>query len=105
MRFYQSIQEPTSVSIEESVSSKEETLMFPNPAQNQVTINYYAQKDGVTSVVIRDLFANIKFRLEHNTKQGINTIQINTSSLEEGVYNVVIDSSGDTSSRRLTIIK
>lgn len=86
----------------EPAFSKDITI-YPNPAQDFITINYLSEKAEEASVTITDLFSNRKFSSSYRVNEGENDLRINTSSFENGVYLVQITVLGNKVIKRLTI--
>jgi hypothetical protein len=61
-------------------------LLYPNPAQDVLTIELPATIEGMASLGVYNLVGQRIITLVQPLREGINTISINTSSLTKGVY-------------------
>jgi hypothetical protein len=60
--------------------------IYPNPADNYVTVQFASQTEGNTTVQIVDLMGKVVSLTQLNTVSGINTNTIDVSNLAKGMY-------------------
>lgn len=96
---------PEEVSIKE-LPSLTDLVVAPNPAKNEAKFTFYNQESEVITLQVFDLLGNsissIKIEGEHETRQ---TIKLNTSEFNNGVYLYKLTSSSDKQVGRLVINK
>ncbi len=70
--------------------------LFPNPAQNNITVSYNTdEKSEITLEIINMLGETVETILNSNHNIGNNEIQFNTNKLPEGYYFMKIKSKND----------
>jgi len=82
----------------------EDGNIYPNPANNTVTLQLSAQKAGAALVQVFNTAGNIVSTQRPGLAKGINTISVNTSSLSPGSY-VIKVTTADGSGRSYKMIK
>lgn len=90
------------VGVEEMGFSSDVTL-FPNPSKGQSTLEFDAKNESDLTVSILDAQGRIINWFNANTVEGKNTIDINTSGLASGVYQVVLSNSKGTHLTKLIV--
>lgn len=63
-----------------------EAKLYPNPADQMMTVAYQTQNDSETILRITDLAGRVVLQRNEALFSGGGTIRINTSSLEDGLY-------------------
>jgi hypothetical protein len=67
--------------------------LSPNPAKNYINLNIYSDQNTISSYQIFDLQGNIVVNHDDlRFKEGLNQLQISTSSLKKGLYFLKMDS-------------
>lgn len=79
--------------------------LFPNPANNQISINYTLDKVENIRVQISDLSGKKLFDKSMFSTVGFQTRTIDVSNMNSGVYNINISSNSKNYNQRLVIIK
>ncbi len=77
--------------------------LYPNPAQDNITIEFssnisVAGKDNVYNMVGQKVISN-----NLSVVEGLNSINLNTSAFEKGVYLLEIENNGETLRQKFTI--
>jgi hypothetical protein len=68
-------------------SKATEIKCFPNPAANQVSLNFNTEKSGSCKITLYNNNAlQVSQSRSYNLKQGENTISLNTKELNDGIY-------------------
>ena len=75
--------------------------LFPNPTQNQFTLQWNDTQSGNAQVEIFDIAGKLLFTNKYQVANGTNNIAINTSGWEEGLYLVKLYSNHKTSVNKL----
>ncbi|CAN5414749.1 hypothetical protein BH11BAC1_BH11BAC1_08440 [soil metagenome] len=60
--------------------------LYPNPAKDELHIDFNSFFDGVIDVMIEDAVGQTNLSLKQNVKRGLNSINININQLADGVY-------------------
>ena len=80
--------------------------MYPNPAQNELNIEFVLDKKAPVTIQIIDISGRIvKEVMNENLSTGNNTININMNEVNNGFYFVRIESMNGTKVTRLMIAK
>ncbi len=75
------------------------TSIYPNPANNIVTVNYTAEKSGKYIFEITDISGSVLLRKEANAMVGANRVTLDVSRFFKGVYFINIIKPDQTSER------
>ena len=76
----------------------------PNPAQDNVTLNFYADKENIGSVIIKDFAGRQVMLQKHKLLKGSNSIPITGLSVySNGVYTVQVIINNDVITQKLVI--
>ena len=88
----------------ESVSINNEFKMFPNPAKDVATVNYYVTKDAHVTINITDLNGKIvSTQVNEEASEGSYSKKLELSDLNAGTYFVKIKSDDNTITKKLVI--
>lgn len=94
------------VSVGELSNNFSDIAVYPNPAHNNATVAFNLAHQAVVNVSVIDAVGRtVSVAADRRFEQGINKVEINTSSLAAGVYNVMIQSEGGRRTERLAVIK
>lgn len=87
-------------------AAAQDVKMYPNPAKEATTLQFSLAKAGSVQVNLLDATGRtISVVADATMKAGAQSININTSSLSAGMYQVVIRSEEGTSTQRLSVVK
>lgn len=64
----------------------ENLLLFPNPVNNNLQINFQSNETGILQISIMDLQGNIVLQQIQNNQSGTNNTVIDVSELLQGLY-------------------
>ncbi len=67
-----------------------ELKLWPNPAQDELNISLNNSRPGITPVTVIDMTGRAVISEGHNMALGVNTLRLNTSDLQPGLYMVRI---------------
>ena len=80
--------------------------IYPNPANNEATLSFSLTEQSDVQVMIVDALGRVMNNVANESMEaGAHTIQVNTSMLASGVYNMVIHTNGDTQTEHFSIVK
>jgi len=69
--------------------------LYPNPANDELHIEFNNPSDGIIEVVIEDAVGQTNFLVRQAVKQGLNAVTLNIERLVNGVYNLKLRNPGD----------
>lgn len=88
------------------IGNLDQAVIFPNPANEFVTINFTAKNSGSVSVVITDLSGRVIMNnASSKLVAGKNSLTINTEALSSGMYFVSLSDGKSQQSFKVTISK
>jgi hypothetical protein len=80
--------------------------VFPNPAVNNTTLSVRSSETQIVTIRVHDLAGKTIMTISNQTLvAGSNTIEINTSNFNNGVYFIEVSSNSKVSTQRLVIQK
>jgi len=83
-----------------------EVNIFPNPAHANTNISFKLDQQSEVQVEVYSLVGALVYETPlHTQNSGEHTIQINTTSLEEGVYFVNLKINENIITKKITVIK
>lgn len=62
--------------------------LYPNPVQQTLNIEWYAEKSVVSAVKVFDMSGRMVQQIQANLQSGVNTLTMNFSALASGIYTV-----------------
>lgn len=97
------INEP--VGINESEATSFELLENnPNPAKGYTTIKFSALNAGVATVSIKDVTGKTVYTADQAVQDGLNRVEINTTSMKDGVYFYSVSLNGQVSTKKMVVL-
>ncbi len=78
--------------------------LYPNPANDVVTVSLNAQRSGSGHLRLFDMVGKEITSSNVNIPQGKFTFDVNTNDLPEGVYIYRLDAFGESTTRRLVVL-
>lgn len=82
-----------------------EMNIYPNPANNQVSVSYSFDRKEEISIQIVDLTGKVILSKSVYSFEGSQTQVLDVSNISNGLYNVVVSSNTKRSNKRLVIVK
>ena len=70
----------------EKLNSSTDFLLFPNPAQDFLNLNFIGDENSLAEVTMLDLMGKVIEVKSINTVDGLNSVEMSTSHLENGIY-------------------
>jgi|GEM_PF-5357643 len=81
-------------------------VAYPNPTKDHVNIIYTSSDAETVSIEIKDLLGRTVLSVPYDLKEGLNTLEINTSTLEPSTYFITMNGLNNTSKPvKLRVIK
>jgi hypothetical protein len=75
--------------------------LYPNPTSTETTINFYLETKGDVNITLSDLTGKSVGAIElANLTIGVNSTNIDCSSLNSGVYYVTISTNGSSVTKK-----
>lgn len=65
-----------------------EVYLYPNPANDELHMEFESREDGIYDIVIEDAVGQTNLRVKQTVKAGLNSIILNISQLANGVYHL-----------------
>ena len=81
------------------------TMVFPNPASNLVTLAFEYQQNAKVKISIFNILGEIVLQKNVISNNSLNKYQLDVSNLNNGIYNVVISADEKISIKQLQIIR
>lgn len=78
----------------ENTSAMKSLVLYPNPASDQVTVEFESAKNGMMNYMLYNLVGEKIIMNSQSIREGINVITINTSQLNKGVYIFEMENEG-----------
>jgi hypothetical protein len=91
--------------IKQNTAAQVSFEVYPNPASNNVTVKAYSSNEQSGTVTIYNTLGQVVKTANVSLNAGTNDVNINTSELSSGVYNVVMNTGGTSFVKKLTISK
>ncbi len=93
----------SSVGVEEAPEVLTDMNVYPNPANENATLEYNATEGGNHSIIITDITGKIVTTENYNAQQGNNRLNLNLDTIEAGMYLITVaDANGNQSTLRIT---
>ncbi len=92
------------VGIKEAASNDFKIVLYPNPASDELTVNYTTEKSQTVTVNLFNNLGELVFNSEiGNQNAGNHKIKLNTNSLSSGIYNLTLKSVANISVNKVVI--
>ena len=92
------------VGLKENASRVSKISVFPNPASNQIVVNYNLIENNKISIQIIDISGKVvKEIFPVNSAIGVNTVIIETNTLTKGIYSLIMMGNNIIQSNKLVI--
>ena len=85
----------------EKNSSINRFSIYPNPSSGEIELSVFSELSGFSVISVSDLIGNRVFDLDYSLAEGMNIIQLDLSSIADGVYVIQIINDGNVSSKKL----
>ncbi|MEQ9063057.1 MAG: DUF4397 domain-containing protein [Vicingaceae bacterium] len=84
----------------EEKSSISEAILFPNPVEQLVTLNFNSEEAGIEILRIVNMNGQVVYSEQRAVQTGVNTVSLNLSNLESGNYILALGSEQSASTVR-----
>ena len=92
--------------VEDQESGKTITGIYPNPVTENVTVEFSVAGKGAVTISVIDIAGKIVYQTaRQGYTSGQHKLNLNLSSVENGVYTVLINSENETKSARISIVR
>ena len=89
----------------ESTSAINQFGLYPIPAKQELNVDIHASLNETITVDVYNLIGELVSTNNHDLNKGMNTIQLNIESLNEGAYLCKVNSSQGVLTRKFNVIK
>ncbi len=79
--------------------------LYPNPAQDKLTVEFTSNMNGKVQVNVFNLFGQKVINMETPASQGLNILNLNTSELAKGVYVFELLNADETERQKFMITR
>ena len=79
----------------DNVPAVQGLMLYPNPAKDQVTIEFVSAQEGTMHYTIYNMEGEKVMTNLQGIRQGINVVPVNTSSLIKGLYILETENNGE----------
>jgi hypothetical protein len=93
----------STVGLSENTKNDVAFAIYPNPTQDQITINYNLGSDQKVSLQIIDASGKIVKDIQATNALGANVLTIETSKLAKGIYSLQLKTNNSVESKRVVI--
>ena len=80
-------------------------ILYPNPASNQLTVQFTGKQNNETTLSIYDMAGRMVLRQLLSSHQGINKASLQIGNLKNGIYSVEVNANGNPQITKLVITK
>jgi hypothetical protein len=91
--------------VNNDLSSTNKIMIFPNPTSDIATIAFQGHKDSELEINIVNLLGEMIVSERYTASSSLDYYNLNVSQLNSGIYNVVMVSNGNITTKQLQIIK
>jgi len=90
----------------DKINGLSELTVYPNPAKDMAKLNFSLEKASKLTIAVYDQLGQLVQTVSNNQfNAGFNTIEINTTTLNTGIYSIRIDAENATLTQRISVIK
>ena len=90
----------------ENINGLTELAVYPNPAKEVAKLNFSLEKASNLTIAVYDQLGQLVQVVSNSQfNAGVNQVEIYTSSLNSGIYNIRIDAESGSLSQRISVIK
>ena len=88
-----------------NVDASQSMMVYPNPAKDNITVEFTAAESGTINLNIYDLVGQVVLSKQSAVHEGLNVVTTNTATLRDGVYIIGLESRGVLQRQRIIISK
>ena len=87
----------------EKVNSNSSFIVFPNPVQDVMQLNFISDESSIVEVKLMDLMGKVIETKTIEANDGLNNAEMNTSFLENGVYMIRLTQDDEVQVRKFIV--
>ncbi|MBK7964427.1 MAG: T9SS type A sorting domain-containing protein [Bacteroidetes bacterium] len=87
----------------EKVNSNSSFIVFPNPVQDVLQLNFISEESSIVEVKLMDLMGKVIETKTIEANDGLNNAEMNTSFLENGVYMIRLTQDDEVQVRKFIV--
>jgi uncharacterized protein YdeI (BOF family) len=87
----------------EKVNSSNGIVVFPNPVQDELQLNFMSEESAMTEVTLMDLMGKVIETRTLEAQDGLNNMTFSTSVLENGIYLIRFIQDDETQVRKFIV--
>ena len=91
--------------VKDDLTAANNFMIFPNPANNFATIGFQGQKNSDVEIKLVNILGEIVKSQKYFTTSSFDHLNLDISDLSNGIYNVVVISNDQISTKQLQIFK
>jgi hypothetical protein len=79
--------------------------LYPNPAHDKLNVEFRSEHDSKVVITIYNIIGNKVSFTENSVAEGVNVIDVNTSTLANGIYILEMENNGEIIRKKFSISK
>ena len=87
----------------QKLNNSSELILYPNPAQDLIQVNFFNEENSIVEISMIDLLGKVIESKSVDATEGFNTTEMNTSSLQNGIYLLRVVQDGDVQIRKFIV--
>ena len=87
------------------LSSASKIMIFPNPTRDIATVAFQGLENSELQIKVINLLGEMVISERFTSSSNLDYYNLNVSKLNSGIYNVLLISNGDITTKQLQIIK
>jgi hypothetical protein len=91
------------IGINESIATFGTVAAYPNPANEVLNLNITLNNSEMTVITMTNMLGQVVMTENKTLAAGANTVQLNTSNLQAGVYFVNVTAAGSTATSKIVV--
>jgi len=90
----------------DKINGLSELTVYPNPAKDMAKLNFSLEKASNLTIAVYDQLGQLVQTVSNSQfNAGLSTVEINTTTLNTGIYSIRIDAENGTLTQRISVIK
>jgi hypothetical protein len=90
----------------DKINGLSELTVYPNPAKDMAKLNFSLEKASNLAIAVYDQLGQLVQTVSNSQfNAGLSTVEINTTTLNTGIYSIRIDAENGTLTQRISVIK
>ncbi len=84
---------------------KQSLNLYPNPAKENLSVEFSSSTSGKIKINVLNLIGQHVLSMVNNSEEGMNTVNVNTSQLIDGIYILEMENNGEVTRQRFSVSK